>query len=232
MADAIAQEFTRFITAQRQAGRLAAPPNKPMAAGEPATPVFIEAGQASEFLRVAARRSAGFFRPTKRTEVVWVDGDRELAVNIATLQVKFADGAIQFSIPVRCDQTGPTVIEVVFAVGSQNQPSGLYASTYRRPIGPALIVDAWGEPLVAFAWQCVLGMVSGIAGAVGKDARGNVLVPVELTSSKGGLEIVPMARHRFAGSTGLKTIPKLVLTPTTPVTLKTKAKTSTKVKPR
>ena len=178
-----------------------------MAAGEPSTPVFVETKQASELLRVAARRSAGLFRPSKRTEVVWVDGDRELAVNLAGLEARFADGAIQVTIPVRCDQTGSAAVEVVFAVGSQNQPAGLYASTYRRPTGPALIVDAWAEPLVAFAWQCVLGMVSGLAGAVGKDARGNVLVPVELTASRRGIEIVPMARHRFSGSTGLRTAP-------------------------
>jgi len=204
MADVVAPEFARFITAERRAGRLSPPPKKPMAAGQPSTPVFVEAGQASELLRVAAERSAGFFRPTKRTEVVWVDGDRELAVNLAELQVKFTEGALQVTIPVRCDQTGRGVVEVVFAVGSQNQPSGLYASTYRRPNGPALIVSTWGQPLVAFAWQCVLGMVSGIAGAVGKDDRGNVLVPVELTASKRGVQIVPMARHRFSGSSGLR----------------------------
>jgi hypothetical protein len=230
MADVVAQEFVRFIAAQRQAGHLAPPPKKPMAAGEPATPVFVEAKQASEFVRVAARRAAGLFRPTKRTEVVWVDGDRELAVNLATLQVKFADGAIQVLIPVRCDQTGNSVVEVVFAVGSQNQPSGLYASAYRRPTGPALIVEAWGEPLVAFAWQCVLGMVSGIAGAVGKDARGNVLVPVELTASARGVEIVPMARHRFSGSTGLKRSTNVIARKTSTTT--TERMTRTKVQPR
>ena len=204
MADVIAPEFARFITAERRRGRLPAPPKKPMAAGEPSAPIFVEAQQASELLRVAARRSAGFFRPTRRTEVVWVDGDRELAVNLAGLQVKFADGAILVTIPVRCDQTGDAVVDVVFAVGAKNQPSGLYASTYRRPNGPAIIVSAWGEPLVAFAWQAVLGMISGVAGAVGKDSRGNVLVPVEVTASKGGVEIVPMARHRFSGSSGLR----------------------------
>jgi hypothetical protein len=45
--------------------------------------------------------------------------------------------------------------------------------------------------------------VAGIAGAVGKDARGNLLVPVELTASERGIQIVPMARHRFAGVSGL-----------------------------
>jgi len=230
MADMVAREFARFITAERRAGRLSAPPKKPMAAGEPATPVFVEAKQASDLLRVAARRSAGLFRPTKRTEVVWVDGDRELAVNLVDLQVKFAAGAIRVTIPVRCDQTGNAVVEVVFAVGSQNRPAGLYASTYRRPDGPALIVGAWGEPLVAFAWECVLGMVSGIASAVGKDDRGNVLVPVELTASKRGMEIVPMARHRFSGSSGLRTTTKKVL-PQTPAVRPTTKKVK-KERPR
>jgi hypothetical protein len=49
----------------------------------------------------------------------------------------------------------------------------------------------------------VLGLLTGIAGAVGKDAHGNVLVPVELMATSSALEIVPMARHRFAGSSGL-----------------------------
>ena len=246
MADVVAPEFARYVATERRAGRIPPPPRKPMAAGESSTPVFIETRQASELVRVAARRSAGLFRPSKRTEVVWVDGDRELAVSLVDLKVAFADGAIQVVLAVRCDQTGPASVEVVFAVGSEKQPAGLYASTYRRPNGPALIVDAWGEPLVAYAWQCVLGMVSGIAGAVGKDERGNVLVPVELTASKRGVEIVPMARHRFAGSTGLRptavttTEPPIITTrppvtgpkPTKPNTKLAKAKTKTRTKPR
>jgi hypothetical protein len=42
------------------------------------------------------------------------------------------------------------------------------------------VVEVWGEALVTFAWQCALGLVSGT------DARGNLLVPVELTSARGG----------------------------------------------
>jgi hypothetical protein len=144
------------------------------------------------------------FHATKRTEVVWVAGDSELAVSLSELSVKFADGLILVLIPVRCDQTGSQLIEIAFVVGSPNQPAGLYASTYRRPNGPELIVSTWGESLVALAWQCVLGLVAGVAGAVGKDKRGNVLVPVEIMASERGLQIVPMARHRFAGSSGLK----------------------------
>ena len=77
-------------------------------------------------------------------------------------------------------------------------------STAKRPNGPAIVAEAWGEPLVAFAWQCLLGLVAGIAAAVGKDQRGNLLVPVELAASARGIQIVPMARHRFSGSSSLK----------------------------
>jgi hypothetical protein len=207
MADAVAPEFARFITEERRASRLPAL-RRQLAEGEISQPILIEPGRASEFLRVAAKRAVGLFRPTKRTEIVWVQGDSELAINLANLDVKLSDGLIQVLIPVRCDQIEAATIEVVFAVGAPNEPAGLYASTYRRPNGPPLIVGAWGEALVAFAWQCVLGMITGIAGATGKDARGNILVPVELTASDRGLQIVPMARHRFAGSSGLRTATK------------------------
>jgi hypothetical protein len=207
MADTVAPEFVRFISEERRANRLPAS-RRQFAEGELSHPIFIEHGRASELLRVAAKRAVGFFRPTKRTEVVWVQGDSELAVSLIDLDMKLSDGLIVVLIPVRCDQTGAATVEVVFAVGTPNEPAGLYASAYRRPNGPPLIVEAWGEALVAFAWQSVLGMISGIAGATGKDTRGNILVPVELTASDKGIEIVPMARHRFAGSSGLRTTSK------------------------
>ena len=203
MIDGVAPEFVRFVAAERRANRLEAVA-RPMAEGEVFRPVRVANKQATEMFQVAARRASGLYRPSKRTEVVWVDGENELAVSLTDSKVVLADGLIRVALAVRCDQTGPAVVELVFAVGSENEPSGLYASTYRRPSGPALVVDCWGEALVAFAWQCVLGMVSGIAGATGKDARGNVLVPIELTASRAGLSILPMARHRFAGASGLK----------------------------
>jgi hypothetical protein len=206
MTDSVAPEYARFIADERRAKRLEAVA-RPMPEGEVLKPVSLKSEQASQFLRVAAQRASGLFRPSRHTEVVWVQGDSELAVSLVGLQVQLTEGLIRVTMPVRCDQTGSVNIEVVFAVGSAKNPSGLYAATFRRPIGPAVIVDTWGEALVAFAWQGVLGMVSGIAGAVGKDARGNVMVPAELNADKGVLQIVPMARHRFAGSSGLKVSP-------------------------
>lgn len=208
MADTVAPEFARFVEAERRAQRLPAA-TRPMAEGDVFKPVFIEAGRSAELLRVAARRAAGFFRPSKRNEVVWVEGENELAVMFAEVDVKLSTGLIRIGIPVRCDQTGPASIELLFAVGSPAQPAGLYAAAARRPNGPDIIVSTWGDALVAFAWQCVLDLVTGIAAATGKDLRGNLLVPVEIAVTGRGIEIVPMARHRFAGSSTLKSSTKI-----------------------
>jgi hypothetical protein len=208
MSETVAPAFERFVADERKAKRLAAPPHA-LAEGELWHPITVDVERATELLRVAALRASGFFRATQRTEVVWVEGDRELAVVVAELRVALADGMLRVRIPVRCDQTGPTNVEVAFAVGSPKAPAGLFASTFRRPSGPPTIVSAWGESLVAFAWQCVLGLVTGLAGAMGKDSRGNILVPVELVVSARAIQVVPMARHRFSGSSGLRVNTKI-----------------------
>lgn len=207
MAESVAREFERFVAAERRAGRVSAI-RAPMQEGQVFDSVFVEAAKLAEFARVAARRGAGLMRPTTRSEIVWVEGVNQLAIDIAKLDVRVADGVIRVMIPVRSDQTGSVPIEVLFVVGSASEPAGLYAAASKKPTGPDLIVNAWGEALIAFAWQCVLGVVTGIAGAAGKDARGNLLVPVELAANARGIAIVPMARHRFAGSSRLQTAVK------------------------
>ncbi|WP_372525432.1 hypothetical protein [Piscinibacter sp.] len=209
MAETVAPEYLSFVAAERRAQQLPAAVRL-LAEGDITKSVVVPAAKAAEMLRVAARRAAGFFRPSKRTEVVWVEGESELAVNLATMDLRLAPGLLRVRIPVRCDQTGAATVEVAFACGSPTQPAGLYAAAQRRPVGPELIIATWGDALVAFAWQCLLGMVTGIAGATGKDPRGNVLVPVEMAVTARGIEILPMARHRFAGSSGLKTTTQTV----------------------
>jgi hypothetical protein len=194
--------FRRFVERERVAERFAAP-RAPLATGTVMEPLQVAAGDLSGLAVEAAKQAAGFFRPTRREEVVWVDGERELAVGIAAVQVETSDGVVIVTIPVRCDQTGETRVHVTFSVGQPGRPSGLYAATQRRPRGPALVVDTWGDAIVAFAWHVLLGLATGVAGAAGKDARGNRLIPVEIEATAEGLVVVPMARHRFTGSPGL-----------------------------
>jgi len=206
MAESVAPEFARFVATERSAQRLT---NFPQATveGQVFERVLVDVRRINELMRVAARRAAGLLRPTKHTEVVWIEGGDELAVTFAQISVKLAPGLIELVIPVRCDQTGAAKVKVLFAVGSPTAPAGLYAAANRRPEGPSIIVDAWGDALVAFGWHCLLELVTGIAGATGKDKRGNLLVPVELSVTARGVEILPMTRHRFAGSSSLKQSP-------------------------
>lgn len=157
----------------------------------------------AKLVPIAAWLASGFFRPTKRTEVIWVEGDSELEVRFVDVGMKTGAGVVLVDVPVRCDQTGPQVIKVVFVTGSTSFPAGAYGSTSRRPIGNELIVDAWGESLVAFAWDVLLTLTTQVAGAAGKDKRGSRFVPGELVAENAGLVIVPMERHRFFGSSGL-----------------------------
>ncbi len=206
MAETVAPEFARFVAAERQARRLPASV-RVTAEGQVLHSVFVAKAQIEALMRVAARRASGMLRPSKRTEVVWVEGENEIAIGFSTLTVGLASGFIRVGIPVRCDQIGSGRVDVTFAVGSPQAPAGLFAATYRRPAGPELVVSTWGEALVAFAWQCLLGFVTSVAGATGKDHRGNLLIPVELAAGERGIEIVPMARYRFAGNTSLESKP-------------------------
>src|SRR5262245_55180476 len=102
MSETVAPAFERFIANERKAKRIAAPPPS-LGEGELWHPVTVDVERATELLRVAALRGSGIFHATKRTEVVWVDGDRELAVNIAELGIALAEGLLRVLIPVRCD---------------------------------------------------------------------------------------------------------------------------------
>jgi hypothetical protein len=212
--EAIHPTFQSWLTAQRRAGAMAAPSYPAeqsdrrrllaIGSGEVTEPIRIDPESAGRLVVVAARIAAGFFRPTRRSVVVWVEGDSELAVEIGSVKIATNTGQVDLHLPVRCDQTGPADVIVTFAVGQPGRPAGVYASTLRRPFGPKLVIDTWGEALVAFAWQILLTLVAQVAGAVGKDNRGNVLIPADLSASPDGLTVLPMGRFRFSGASGLK----------------------------
>jgi len=162
--------------------------------------IFIEREDVTRLALAAAKRASGLSPSTRRTEVVWVDGESELAVGIRRLRVETGRGFVVVALPVRCDQIGGAEVYVTLAVGEPGRPAGMYASTTRRPRGPELVVDTWGEAIVAFAWHVLLEVVSDVAGRAGRDTRGDRLVPAELEATADGLAVVAMARHRFTGA--------------------------------
>lgn len=174
-------------------------PADPVVAGTVLPTVPLKAAEARRLFGPAASVAAGVdpFRADRTTVVKWREGDRELLITPAKVSVRFATGAIAVSIPVSCDQTGDAVVHVSFVVGDPKRPAGLVAATDARPRGPTIVVDAWGDALVAFAWQTLLEVAATVAGEAGRDADGSRLVPVGLAAAPDGLFVVPMARHSF-----------------------------------
>lgn len=190
-------EVVRELTRLDREGLLDRP-REPLAAGGRMTSIPIRGEALVTLTAQAARRALGAASTSRRnTEVVWSDGGDELAVDPAGVKTATTVGAISITIPVRCDQTGPATVEVTFAVGSPDRPAGLYAAAEGRPRGPAVIVDRWADALITFAWSAVLELAEGIAGSVGRDTRGQRLIPGSLVAGEEGLDIVPLARHRL-----------------------------------
>ncbi len=131
-------------------------------------------------------------------EVVWSDGENELLVRPARLRVRFAEGLVLVGIPVFCEQTGETEVVVALAVGSPDAPAGLVMVTETVPRGPAVVVDRWGDALVAAAWDAVLDVAVGVAATAGDDAAGGPLLPAALAVTPAALAVLPQARFEPA----------------------------------
>ncbi len=159
----------------------------------------LTAREAAALFPAAAALAAGVDRPgiAAVPAVLWREGDRQLLVYPTRVTAQFAVGVVAVSIPVFCDQVGEAVVHVTFVVGDPTQPAGLLAATEERPRGPAVVVDAWGDNLVAFAWHVLLEVTANVAGAAGRDVDGSRLVPIAVAAAKDGLRVVPMARHAF-----------------------------------
>ena len=69
--------------------------------------------------------------------------------------------------------------------------------TDARAGGPLVVTEIWGEALTALAWQALLGVAAALAAESGRDVDGAGLIPVGLTATDAGLQILTMARHPF-----------------------------------
>jgi hypothetical protein len=163
---------------------------KPLPAGTVGTeiPIALQALQ-SLITAAASQDNPG--------HLLWVRDTNELLVFTSRVTVRLDDGLVLITVPVSCDQAAEAMIEVPFAVGSKDLPAGLVFATEERPRGPEVIVDAWSEALIAFAWRLMLTVAIRIAAQSGVDEDGAGLVPIALTAARESLSLTPMARHTF-----------------------------------
>jgi hypothetical protein len=175
------------------------PPLVPHKPGETAPDVVVSAADSHARLqRAFATAVAGTGGTTDDLpDIVWVDGDNELLVRPSKMRVVFRTGFALVGITVYTQQTGDVEVVVPFALGTPDQPLGLIAATETTPRGPAAIVDAWGDPLIAAAWDALLRVARDTAAAAGVDDAHQPLAPIALAADRHGLTVTPQARHAF-----------------------------------
>jgi len=171
------------------------PPAKPLPPGQHLEPIRIDLATLRTLAPGAAGRVLGQSDANRVTEVIWSEGGDELSIDPVKLDVKTTTGAILFSIPVRCDQSGQGVAQIVLAVGAPGQGAGMFAVAARRPVGPPAVVERWADPLVALAWGTLVELASSISQVAGRDVNGDELIPGSIAADPDGLLVVPYARH-------------------------------------
>jgi hypothetical protein len=181
-------------------------PDDPLPAGEPGKPIPVDPQRWGAVVQVASRQAAAM-AATGRTPssdkdlpsvVIWELGASALVVNVGELATAVEEGVVAVATPVLCDQVPRRgVVTITFAVGSPERPTGLLAATTQAPEGPQIVIDLWGEALVALAWQALLDSAAGIAAQAGVDTDGTPLVATALAAAKDRVEVIPQARHPF-----------------------------------
>jgi len=171
-------------------------PPDPLPAGALAPAVTVAPKATQELLTAAALHVTGLSGGSG-TAVVWARNDCELLVEVAAVRIRLARGVVAVTIPVRCDEVGAADVHASFAIGDADRPAGLFAATESHPRGPRLVIDVWGEALVAFAWHLLLLVAAHVAFAAGEDVDGAGLIPAGLAAGPDGLTVLPQARHTF-----------------------------------
>lgn len=193
--------------------RLCDLPAAPLEPGVAAPTLPVDAGRAAELVSLAARQAAvrdgaAIFGDDRDRDdglpraVVWTAGQHELLVLLDELSVRTGDGVVSVLVDVACDELRATTrsprarIQIDFVVGTEERPTGLLAAA-TPPQGPALVVDRWGDALVAFAWRALLDGAAALTASAGRDTDGAGLLPTSWTASREGIAIGPRARHEI-----------------------------------
>jgi hypothetical protein len=152
--------------------------------------VRLDEAEVAERYREQLRRSLAPDEEAPTDAIVWFDAGAELLLYPTRARVDCDDGLVVVGIPVFTEQTDEAEVVVPFAVGPQGAP-GLVMATETRARGPDAVVDRWGEPLIAVAWDALVGLaVEAVAPALpaGLSASPRHLTVTEQVVDPAGLE--------------------------------------------
>ena len=146
--------------------------------------VALDEREATKRYRTALKAALAPGAKKPADAVVWEDAGAELLLHPARARLACEEGPGRVVIPVYTEQTDDAEILVPFAVGRPDAPAGLVMATETRPRGPDVVVDRWAEPLLAAAWEALVG--------VAVDAAAPAL-PAALSAAQGRVEIAARA---------------------------------------
>jgi hypothetical protein len=118
-------------------------------------------------------------------------------VHLDLTRVRTQEGLVLVALTLECDQTGIAEVVVPFAVGTDEQPAGLVAVSETKPRGAEVLVDRWGEAIVATAWRALIEAATVVAKDHGSDLDGAPLRAGALIVGRRGIAVVPQAQHPF-----------------------------------
>ncbi len=179
-------------------------PGHPVQAGSAAVDRTLPETALTSLIQSAAIVASGLDPATTAVPapaVLWTSGVNRLLIKVAGVTATLGEGTIVITVPVSCDQTGDAAVTVTFVTGTPDRLAGGIVTTEDHPRGPAIVVENWGEALVAFAWQTLVAATNALSGAAGGDFSGHSLITAAVTVNQAGLSITPMGKHTFmAGS--------------------------------
>lgn len=163
-------------------------PGPPLPPGRLGSPVLLNADVLQALVGVAVGAA-------EEPRVVWQAAGSEVLVHLDATRAVTREGLLLINLVVEAEQTGRAEVVVPFAVGSIERPAGMVVLTEPKPRGPAVLVDRWGEAIVAAAWQVLLDIAGAAARASGGDVAGRQLRPGALVAGEEGLQVLPQAEH-------------------------------------
>jgi hypothetical protein len=168
------------------------PPKRVLKPGEVSPAATVDPKSLQRLVATAIRPDDG------PAAFVWTDADDEVVVHADKTRVATGDGVVAIALTLECVETdGAAEVVVPFGCGSNHNPAGMITATETRPRGPAVLVDRWGEAIIATAWQALLDIADGVASGAGTDIDGRPLRAGAIVAGVNGLTITPQAPHDF-----------------------------------
>jgi hypothetical protein len=171
-------------------------PTGPLPPGDVADPIDIQ----QKDLERLVLSAVGVEDKRGRHQVIWEQAGSELLVHLERTRLAVLEGLVLVGLTVETVETGRVEVTVPFAVGRPERLAGMVVTSDTQPRGPVIVVDRWGDALIAAAWQALVDVISTIAARTGVDEDGAPLLPGAIVATEGRLSVIPQAGHLFEHS--------------------------------